>query len=476
MKREALLASLSLAAIAVGAEAKAPAKNNVLLIICDDLRTELECYNHPIVKTPNINRIATNGVVFEQAFCNIAVSGASRGSILTGLRPTRDRFEHWNIRIDKQAPEAVTLNQAFHDAGYYTVSNGKIFHHQDEASNKYWDKIMPYGSPLEYRRGDNIEYLDEWREQRKKRGLFYDDADHPEQDYLDTRMVTQSLEDMKMLAGQDKPFFLAVGFIRPHLPFIAPKKYWDMYPAEKISLPDNYVLKEGNDIPQKALTFWGELTAYRGTTAGPYLSDEAAINMIRGYYACVSHIDNQIGRLLDQLQALGLDQNTTVVLLGDHGWNLGEHGMWCKHSIMYTSLHAPLIISTPDGLKNHRTSQIVEYLDLYPTLCDFAGIKKPKQLEGESLMPLVKDKEAKSKGYAIARWENSFTYVDGSYSYTEWWNKQDKKVDAMLFDHISDPAENYNVEKKPWYKGTAGDLNIKLRALRGKDFLITVEQ
>ena len=474
MNRKWMLAGLGLTAALPTARAqKAPAengaRNNVLFILCDDLRPELECYNHPVVKTPNINRLAESGVVFNRAFCNVPVSGASRASLLTGMRPTRNLFENWNVRVDRQVPEAVTLNQAFQEAGYTTVSNGKIFHHQDEASNRYWDDILPYRNPLDYHTEENLAFMRIQEETGiRKRGWFHEAAGLPEERYLDGRTLRKSVDDLRKLAGRSEPFFLAVGFVRPHLPFVAPKKYWELYPPEEIEIPDNYVLKTDHRIPARALTHWGELLAYRGIPDTGPLSRDAARTMIRGYYACVSFIDALIGQLLDELERLGLADNTTVVLTGDHGWNLGEHGMWCKHSVLETSLRVPLIIRTPGGLQGYRSNEIVELLDLYPTLCDVARLSEPAQLEGESLLPLLRDKQARSKGYAVARWENGFAYVEDRYSYTEWWDKDDRTVDRMLFDHTFDPEENYNVAGKPWYRHVVEELGGRLREARGR--------
>ncbi len=474
---EILVTGLSIAAVSTSLYAgNAPKvtekKNNVLFIICDDLRTELECYNHSMVKTPNINRLAENGVVFNRSYCNIPVCGASRASILTGMRPTCNAFSFWNLRVDKEAPDAMTLNRTFKEAGYITISNGKVFHHQDEASSVYWDDTMPYPNPLDYQTEENKAFLRIQKETgTRKRGLYYEKADLPEAEYLDGKMVQKSLSDLKKLSLEKKPFFLAVGFVRPHLPFVVPKKYWDLYDHNKIRVPDNYVLKEGNLIPPHALTHWDELLAYRGIPDEGPLSEDAPRTMIHGYYACVSYVDALIGQLLDEVERLGLKENTTIVLIGDHGWNLGEHGMWCKHSIMQTSLHAPLIIQTPGGLKGYRTNEIVEYIDLYPTFCDIASLPKTGQLEGQSLYPLLHDKKAKGKGYAIARWNNGFTYLDDQYSYTEWWDKNDEITDRMLFDHTTDPDENYNLAGKSWYQNIVKELSMKLKSSRGKNYL-----
>lgn len=475
-----LIGALTLAALATSVSGKSaekrgssePKRPNVLLIVCDDLRPELGCYGNRFMQTPNMDRLAAEGVVFSRAYCNIPVSGASRASFLTGMRPTRDLFEFWNLRVDKEVPEAITLNQAFKEAGYTTISNGKIFHHQDEASNRYWDEILRYGNPLDYHSEENQAFMRIQQESKtRKRGLFYEAADCPDSLYIDWKVAQESLKDLRAVAQNKAPFFMAVGFVRPHLPFTVPKKYWDLYNPQEIELPDNYVLKAGHDIPSRALTHWGELMAYRGVPEQGPLSHDAARRMIHGYRASVSYVDHLIGTLLDEAERLGLLENTIVMLIGDHGWNLGEHGMWCKHSIMHTSLHVPLIVRTPDGLQGFRNHEVVEYVDLFPTLCDLAGLPHPDQLEGESFAPLLKDPSARSKGYAISRWENGFTYTDGHYSYTEWWDQEDQTCERMLFDLVNDPDENYNVAESPLYRNTVQALSETLRHNRGKRFL-----
>ncbi|MGV8133876.1 MAG: sulfatase-like hydrolase/transferase [Mangrovibacterium sp.] len=210
---EILVTGLSIAAVSTSLYAgDAPKvtekKNNVLFIICDDLRTELECYNHSMVKTPNINRLAENGVVFNRSYCNIPVCGASRASILTGMRPTCNAFSFWNLRVDKEAPDAMTLNRTFKEAGYITISNGKVFHHQDEASSVYWDDTMPYPNPLDYQTEENKALLRIQKETgTRKRGLYYEKADLPEAEYMDGKMVQKSLSDLKKLSLEKKPFF-----------------------------------------------------------------------------------------------------------------------------------------------------------------------------------------------------------------------------------------------------------------------------
>lgn len=447
---------------------------NIILIICDDLRCELGCYGNSPVISPNIDKLAGEGVLFSRAYCNIAVSGASRASLLTGLRPTRNRFNMWNSRVDKDAPDAVTIQQAFKDNGYATVSNGKIYHHNDEKSNCFWDETMPVNF-LDYHSDENLEIMAELERSGKgKRGYFYEHGDYADGDYLDAKVAEKSIKDMRRLSREGKPFFLGIGFTRPHLPFIVPERYWNMYDHDSITIPDNYRLKDGNLIPPEAIPGWSELRVYTGIPSGGPLDEETAKLMIHGYYAAVSYVDAQVGRIIDAVKELGLEDNTSIILIGDNGWNLGEHGAWCKHCILNTSLNVPMIIKSPvtTADKSFKNDRIVDFVDIYPTICDLAGIANPEGLEGESLMPLLKSPGAKSKGYAVCRWDNSFTLIEKELFYTEWWDNNDKTVGRLLFDHSNDPAENYNVAHRKKYEKTVKKMSRKLREKRGKNYFL----
>ena len=239
---------------------------------------------------------------------------------------------------------------------------------------------------------------------------------------------------------------------------------------EKITIPDNYVLKEGNLIPKAALWNGGELSQYSGIRKR-HLDMADAKKMIHGYYASVSCVDVQVGRVLDALKKTGLNKTTIVVFIGDHGWNLGEHGMWCKNTILNTSLRSTLMISHPEYRKGEKCNEIVEFVDLYPTICEMAGIEYPLSMEGESILPLVVYDTAKSKGYCVSRWNNGFTLIKDNYFYPEWRDKQNMLVDNLLFDHINDSCENYNVVQKKEYYRTVKDLSEFLNRHIGRDYL-----
>jgi len=275
------------------------------------------------------------------------------------------------------------------------------------------------------------------------------------------------------LAQSEAPFFLAVGFFKPHLPFNAPKKYWDLYDDLEIDLPYNYFPPA--NAPDEAIHNFGELRNYAAVPKRGPVSDQMARTLIRGYYACVSYTDAQIGRLLDTLDETGLAANTIVVLWGDHGWNLGEHTLWCKHCTFETSMRAPLIIRTPEQVKagkGNSSPALAEFIDIYPTLCELTGVEAPRHLEGQSLVPLIRDSTLPGKGFAIGRFRNGDTIRTDRWRYTEYTSGQDGGKDSivarMLYDHSKDPDENRNLAVLPEYESIVARLSELLNAHKGR--------
>ena len=286
----------------------------------------------------------------------------------------------------------------------------------------------------------------------------------PDNAYPDGRLAEHAVETMGRLAKREQPFFLAVGFFKPHLPFNAPRKYWDLYPKDTIKLPDNYRQKP-KGAPQEAVHNSGELRAYHGVPRRGPVSDEMAQNLIRGYYACVSYTDALVGKLLDELDRLKLTDNTIIVLWGDHGWNLGDHTMWCKHSCFETSLQVPLLVAAPGYKAGLRSSKLVESIDIYPTLCDLTGLVKPDHLQGQSLVPLLKDPEAKWKSFAISRYRTGDSIRTDRFRYTKYSRPNGQALGQMLHDHKSDPVENTNIANQ---SDQAGKLAKLLQTNMGK--------
>jgi arylsulfatase A-like enzyme len=448
--------------------AQAGERPNVLFIAVDDLRPQLGCYGDPIAQSPNIDRLAAEGSLFTRTYCNIPVCGASRASLLGGMRPGFYRYHQYFAWLEKETPQATPINTTFKGNGYTTLSIGKIYHHiQDNAEgwDRAYDSIGESGWK-DYAKAGNVRTL-----QSGGRGPSYEMADVPDLAYRDGRLAQMAIHELEHLAKTGEPFFLALGFLKPPLPFNAPKKYWDLYDPEDLPVPEAGFRPE--NAPPRAFHSWGELRNYDDIPREGPLSDAVARKLIHGYYACVSATDAQVGKVLRALERTGLADNTIVVLWGDHGYNLREHGLWCKHCIFETSLHVPLIIKAP-GMAPASIEGIAEFVDLYPTLCELAGLRKPAHLEGSSLVPMMKDPSNPGDGIAVSRWGNGFTLVQGDYFYTEWRDADDALQARMLFDHSKDPEELNNVAENPLYSGAVQQLSETLRRERGPTFFLPV--
>lgn len=438
---------------------------NVLFIGVDDLRPELASYGKDHAQTPNIDRLATQGILFERAYVQVPVCGASRASILSGLRPTRTRFINYYSEVRIDAPDATTLPAHFKNHGYVALGNGKVFHSAEDApeawSEPAWRPVGAAGNWRDYLLEENRQTLDEMG---NGRGPAFEQADVPDSAYSDGKIAARSIEDLRRLAAGDEPFFLAVGFLKPHLPFNAPAKYWDRYDSGALPHASNpYPPK---DAPEAALHNWGELRNYHGVPASGPVSDDYARRLVHGYLAATSYTDALVGDLLDELDALGLSDDTIVVLWGDHGWQLGEHGLWCKHCNFETSLHAPLIMRVPGEAGGKRVGALTEFVDVYPTLCELAGLPLPDHLAGTSLVPQIMDPDSPGKEAALSRFHNGDSYRTDRYRYTEWTEDDGTVYARMLYDHLEDPDENLNLAGQPAYQELVDELSNRLAAAR----------
>lgn len=444
-------------------------KKNVLFIIVDDLRTELNCYGVKYMKTPNIDKLASQGVMFENAYCNIPVSGASRASIFSGLRPGNKRYWDVNAEIDVEAPGTLTLPQYFRENGYTTIANSKVIHGKNDARERSWDEVwypqLKSSTWRDYLGTENLSV----EEQRGGPGAF-ECLDVADNEYSDGKCADKTIEDLRRLAKSGKPFFLAAGFLKPHLPFNAPKKYWDLYPENQIALPETFNF-DRTGFPVQAFHTWGEIRYYKDVPSKSDIPAEMALQLIRGYRACVSYTDAQVGRILNELKNLGLDKNTVVVLLGDHGWSLGDHNQWCKHSNFNIVNNAPLIIRIPGNKKKGPESKVVEFVDVYPTLCDAVGLHIPEHTEGESMIKLLKGNDKEWKNCAIVKWHNGITYFDRSYGYTQWNDNNGNFLSHMLFLYRNDTLETKNVADAPENQELVKRLQLEILNRRGKNFM-----
>jgi iduronate 2-sulfatase len=440
-------------------------KPNVLFIAVDDLRLQANVYGQNQMITPSLDRLGNESVVFDRAYCNVPVCGASRASLMSGLKPTSERFVTYYSKKDIDAPEVPSIPMWFKEHGYTTLSLGKIYHHsEDDLSAWSETPYLPtagigFQSYLTQESKDIVEANRTSEKPNLVKGPAFEAADVEDNDYPDGMLTVKAIEDLKKFSESKEPFFMAVGFWKPHLPFNAPKKYWDMYNAEDIQLADNPNMPE--NAPAEAQHQWEELRGmYDDIPQDGPVSDELARQLKHGYYACVSYTDAQIGMLLDELERLGLAENTIVVLWGDHGWHLGEHGMWCKHCHFDKVLNAPLMVKAPGKSKNEKSHSLVEFIDIYPTLCDLAGIEKPNHLDGKSFAPVLKDPSLKHKEAVFSRYHTGESVITDRYLYTEWTNGSGEKSN-MLYDHANDPKENINVVGESQYE----ELVIEMKGL-----------
>ena len=442
---------------------------NVLFIAVDDLRPQLGCYGKPAIHSPNIDRLAARGVVFNRAYCMVPTCGASRASLMTGIRPTRNRFVNYLTRADKDAPNITTLNTHFKNHGYHTTSNGKVFHHpSDNAAGWSEPAWRPKDAPT-YAIAENQRIAARRAKQlgRRGRGPAFEDADVSDDTYGDGKVANKAISDLRRLRQSGEPFFLAVGFFKPHLPFVAPSTYWKLYDREKIHLPDNY--ERPQDAPSEAIHSWGELRSYADVPRTGPLPNDLARTLIHGYYACVSYTDAQVGRVLDELERLGLADNTIVVLWGDHGWNLGEHTLWCKHCCFETSMHAPLVVRAPGIEGGGKTDGLTEFIDIYPSLCELAGLPLPDHLQGRSFVPLLKTPGMPWKQAAVGRFKSGDTIRTNRHRFTEYTDPKNNLAARMLYDHESDPDENVNIAERSPNAKTVKRLTHDLHERMGKD-------
>jgi iduronate 2-sulfatase len=464
--------AIALAAAAAGLASQtvvsAAAKPNVLFIAIDDLKPVLGCYGDKHVQSPNIDRLAARGLLFENAYCNQAVCAPSRNSLMTGVRPTTLGVYDLGTNFRAAAPNAVTLTQYFMNHGYRAEGLGKIFHvghgnHEDPASWSvplFSEKTVTYALP-EHRTTVTREealFAGQTDVGKLPRGAAYEAAEVADDGYPDGRIASEAIRRLRAAKERAEPFFLAVGFLKPHLPFCAPKKYWNLYQRDSFELPTFRKPPEG--APSYAPTTWGELRQYSDIPQRGPVNDEQARALIHGYYAATSYVDAQIGRVMAELDRLGLATNTIVVLWGDHGWHLGDHGMWSKHSNYEQANHIPFLIVAPGVTKaGTRTRAMVETVDIYPTLCELAGLpapQNPQPLDGKSLVPVLKKPSRENKEAVFHVFPRN-RIGDGAilgravrterYRLVEW-KKPGAAPDTAefeLYDYKNDPGETRNI-------------------------------
>lgn len=440
-------------------------KPNILLIISDDMRTELNCYGTPYIKSPNIDMLAKNGMLFSHAYVQQAVCAASRASFLTGVRPntTGVNYPYSEYFVNTFWPSHPSIAEYFERQNYEVRTFGKIHH---GASDKIkTPNYIPKGLKF-YASEENINFGGV--KGRSKETPPYESADVADEGYQDGMIANEAVKTIRELSGKEKPFFLAVGFKKPHLPFCAPKKYWDLYSDDDIKLALNPELPKG--APPYSV-FGAEMNAYKTPQKinGNFPKDYQ-LKLKKGYAACISYIDAQIGKLIKQLNESGDADNTIIVFMSDHGWHLGEQGTWGKSTNFENATRAPLIISVPGKTKGIRLDQFVEYVDIYPTLVELAGFEPADYLEGTSFVPVINNVEKKWKKAAFSQFDRSNSFEGYAirtkdFRYVEWrtW-KNDSLLSVELYDHRNDPLESVNQIKNVQYKRIAADLSRQLHA------------
>jgi iduronate 2-sulfatase len=426
---------------------------NVLLICIDDLKPRIGCYGDPLAQTPSMDRLAKRGVLFERAYCNQAVCSPSRNALLVGLRPQSLGIYDLPTNFRKGSPNAVSLPQHFKANGYFTQSFGKIFHvghgNTDDAASWSTESYKP--------KGRNYQLADNQKAVNSKDGTkaaAFESADAPEELYNDWNIAQAAIEAMTEKSKSDQPWLMAVGFLKPHLPFVSPKKYWDLYDPNKIELAEYQQAPDG--APAYAPQNSGELRAYSNMPNQGPIPDSLQRELIHGYLASVSFTDHQIGRLLSRLDQLGLTESTIVVLWGDHGWHLGDHGMWCKHSNYEQATRIPVIVSAPGKAQGAASKSMIESVDIYPTLCELAGIDTPSLLDGKSFAGVLDKPSQSHRDHTIQVYPRSKQGVGqvlgrsirtDRYRLVQWkaWDAPEQSSDWELYDYQTDPLETKNL-------------------------------
>lgn len=433
------------------------AKPNILLICVDDLKPAIGCYGDAMAKTPSIDALAQRAVVFERAYCNQAVCAPSRNALMTSLRPQTLGIYDLATNFRKSRPDAVTMAQHFRQSGYKAQALGKIMHvgHGNGEDAASWDVPHFQGKTVGYALKENQALtregalFDNKRPDQLPRGAATEMADVSDETYSDGQIAVEAIRRLQAAKSDKQPFFLAVGFLKPHLPFVAPKRYWDLHDPAKLPQPERLTPPDG--APAYAPQFGGELRNYADMPSGSTpLSPELTRHLIHGYYAATSYMDAQLGKVLAELKKLDLEKNTIVVLWGDHGWHLGDHGMWCKHTNYEQATRIPLLVAAP-GAKAVRSQALVETVDVYPTLAELAGLPAREGLDGKSFAAVIREASGKHREFVTHVYPRQGmlgrAVRDERYRLVEWKNPgaEASTAEYELYDYQADPGETKNL-------------------------------
>jgi len=491
---------------------------NILFIAIDDLKPTLGSYGDNLVITPNLDSIAKNGTVFLNNHTQQAVCGPTRASLMTGKRPDYTKVRDLKTKMRDMNPDIVSIPQYFKANGYITAGTGKIY--DPRCVDEFLDK--PSWS-IPYIRENNIPYPEKYgkpaigyyqnkkikaqiktlENEAKAKGAKntnkyitskykppFETSNAPDEAYTDGAIAEHAMTLLDdVTKNQSKPFFLAVGFKRPHLPFVASQKYWDLYNREDFKIAP--FQKKSKNGPDLAYHSSGELRSYKDPGNIEYtISDEKLLSidadtqkeLIHGYYACVSFVDTQIGKIMAKLKQKGLDKNTIIVVWGDHGWHLGDHSMWNKHSNFEQATRSPLIVYSPYINKPIKVSSPTEFVDIFPTLCEMSGLEIPENLDGKSLLPLINAQTTSVKNYAVSQWPSGkntgYSFRTAKFRYTVWveGKKSTDKITSKdivaqeLYDYENDPLETVNYFGEPRYKAIQTELVLKSQVFFNNEY------
>ncbi len=439
---------------------------NVLFLICDDLNCDLGTYQHPLVKSPNIDRLARRGVRFEQAYCQYPLCGPSRASFMTGLYPDQTLIHRNAVYLRERVPNVETISQTFRSAGYLATRIGKIYHynvpkhigtsgHDDPYSWNY--TINPRG-----RDKDDESQIFSLTPGSFGGTLSWLAAEGTDQEQTDGIAATEAVELLQKYAKSPRPFYLAVGLYRPHTPYVAPKKYFEMYPLDKIEVP-HVPADYQKSLPAPAVKSITRKVQHE-------LATDVAKQAIQAYYASITFADAQIGRVLDALESNGLSDNTVVLFTSDHGYHMGEHGHWQKTTLFENAARVPLIMAGPGVTEIGKSCPTpVEMVDFHSTLTELCGLQAPEFVSGLSLVPALRDvsqplldRAGNLRDCALTQYENGYSIRTARYRYTEWGTEGSEG--SELYDHTTDPIEMINLANRGDAKATVDELAKKLRS------------
>jgi iduronate 2-sulfatase len=447
---------------------------NVLVIFMDDLRPELGCYGETHIQSPNIDALASQGVLFERAYCQQGICAPSRASMMAGQYPdSLGIYDLWSP-LRRTVPDVVSMPRYFQERGYQTASFGKVYHHHTD-DQQYWSEL-PNVPGEKYADAKLMQRIKDQTREARSRGLTgvdlfkavkgpaVENADVADDAYRDGAVANQAIEALRRIG--DQPFFMCVGFAKPHLPFAAPRRYWDLYKREQFEVPKRQL---PDQTPKLAITKWGELRSYEGIPASGLLSDEQTRELIHGYAASVSYSDAQVGKVLDELEQLAIRDNTIVVLWGDHGYKLGDYGLWCKHTNLELDTRVPFMVSVPGFEQGKRSAALVEMVDIFPTLAELTGGGVPEDCDGKSFVRILKNPSQSFREFSLSQYPRGntmgYSIRMDQWRFTQWVDRDSGKIVATeLYDHSGSSLAEKNLANDPEHQATVGKLSETLAA------------